>query len=64
MVFVNHSAINDISTTYAAFCEERRLSIENVMRRSVLISSIGEKERNRFFNGTAGGGGAEAEVIT
>jgi hypothetical protein len=30
----------------------------------VLISSTGEKERNRFFNRTAGGGGAEAEVIT
>jgi len=51
MVFVNHSAINYISTTDAAFCEETRLSIENVMRRSVLISSTGEKERNRFFNG-------------
>jgi hypothetical protein len=49
-VFVNHSAINYVSTMDEVFCDRTRNSIENVMRRSVLISGTGEKERNRYFN--------------
>jgi hypothetical protein len=49
MVFVNHSAINYLSTTNEAFCDQIQQSMDNVMRRSVLISGTGEKERNRYF---------------
>lgn len=49
MVFLNHSAVNYVATTDAAFCEHTRRSIENITRRSVLISGTGEKERSRFF---------------
>lgn len=49
MVFVNHSAINYVSTTNEAFCEFTRRSIDNITRRSILISGTGERERNRFF---------------
>lgn len=49
MVFVNHSAINYVSTTDEVFCDHTQRSIENVIRRSVLISGTGEKERHRYF---------------
>jgi hypothetical protein len=51
MVFVNHSAINYVSTTDEVFCNYTNRSIDNVIRKSVLISGTGEKERNKFFNG-------------
>jgi hypothetical protein len=49
MVFVNHSAINYISTSDGSFCDHTQRSIENVIRRSNLISGTGERERNRYF---------------
>lgn len=49
MVFLNHSAINYVSTSDEAFCEFTRQSMDNIARRSILISGTGEKERNRFF---------------
>ncbi len=49
MVFVNHSAVNYIATTDAAFCDYTQRSMEMITKRSVLISGTGEKERNRFF---------------
>lgn len=49
MVFVNHSAINYVSTTDEVFCDHTQRSIENVIKRSVLISGTGEKERHRYF---------------
>jgi hypothetical protein len=49
IVFVNHSAINYVSTTDVDFCDHTQRSIENVIRRSVLISGTGEKERHRYF---------------
>ena len=32
------------------FCNYTKLSLENIMRKSSLISSVSEKERNRFFH--------------
>ena len=49
MVFLNHSAVNYISTMDPAFCDFAKQSLENITRRSVLISGTGEKERNRYF---------------
>ncbi len=49
MVFVNHSAINYLSTTDEVFCDHTQRSIENVIKRSILISGTGEKERHRYF---------------
>lgn len=49
MVFLNHSAINYVVTSDAKFCDFTQASMENITRRSVLISGTGEKERNRFF---------------
>ncbi len=49
MVFINHSAINYISTSDPVFCEQTHQSIRNVMEKSVLISGTGEKVRNKYF---------------
>lgn len=51
MVFINHSAINYVSTMDTAFCDFVQASISNITRRSVLISGTGEKERIRYFRG-------------
>lgn len=50
MVFINHSAINYVSTSDAAFCDFARASMDTIMRRSILVSGTGEKERARFFS--------------
>lgn len=49
MAFLNHSAINYVSTTDPAFCDFAQHSIETITRRSILISGTGERERNRYF---------------
>ena len=49
MVFLNHSAINYASTMNEEFCEHTFSSIGNIMKKSIPISGVGERERNRFF---------------
>ena len=48
--FLNHGVMNYIVTHDVKFCEQTKRSLENTMRKSNLISSVSEKERNRFFN--------------
>ncbi|WP_276134231.1 helix-turn-helix domain-containing protein [Polluticoccus soli] len=48
--FVNHGTLNYITTRDKNFCEYSKASIENTIRKSLLISQVSEKERNRFFN--------------
>ena len=48
-VFLNHGVMNYLITRDAKFCEYTKQSLENTMRKSSLISSVSEKERNRFF---------------
>ncbi len=49
MVFLNHSAINYVSTMDEAFCDYTQRSIDGITKRSILISGTGERERNRYF---------------
>ena len=49
MVFLNHSAIDYVSTADASFYDFARRSIDTITRRSNLISGTGERERNGFF---------------
>jgi hypothetical protein len=49
-VFINHGVLNYMITRDKRFCDYTKLSLENIMRKSSLISSVSEKERNRFFN--------------
>ena len=48
--FINHAVLNYMMTHDAAFCDYTRRSLENNMKKSLLISSVGERERSRFFN--------------
>lgn len=48
-VFLNHGVMNYMITRDRKFCEFTRQSLENTMRKSSLISTVSEKERNRFF---------------
>ena len=49
MVVIPHCAINYIMTRDIAFCDHFYKYIENLIRRSTLISQVSEKERFRFF---------------
>lgn len=49
-VFINHAIINYIITRNSNFCNHTYKSLTNLMQKSALISSVSEKERNRFFN--------------
>jgi len=51
VVFLNHTGVNYLGTTDPRFVEHTRRSLENIMKRSTLISGSGEKERRRFFKG-------------
>jgi len=48
-VFLNHGVMNYMITRDTKFCTYTSQSLENTMRKSSLISSVSEKERNRFF---------------
>jgi len=48
--YINHAVMNFMATRDPAFCNYTKRSIENNMKKSVLISSVSEKERSRFFN--------------
>ena len=50
MVFLNHGILNYLITTDERFCNYTYESLQNLIRKSVLISAAGEKERSRFFN--------------
>ena len=49
-VFINHGVLNYMITSDNRFCDYTKKSMENIMRKSSLISSVSEKERNRFFH--------------
>ncbi len=48
--YINHAVMNFMSTGDIGFCNYTKRSIENNMKKSVLISAVSEKERSRFFN--------------
>ena len=47
---LNHAVLNYMMTHDKAFCEYTKRSLENNMKKSILISTVGERERSRFFN--------------
>ena len=50
IVFMIHGTLNYLITTDERFCNYTYETMQNLMRKSVLISGIGEKERSKFFN--------------
>lgn len=49
-VYVIHNITEILMTTHETFCNQTEAFTNNLQNRSVLISTTGEKERNRFFN--------------
>jgi plasmid maintenance system antidote protein VapI len=49
VVFINHSVINFMLTRDTHFCDRTYEHVQNLMRKSTLISSVSERERTRFF---------------
>lgn len=51
VVYLNHCGINYIGTNDKDFCFKTYEAFSNIMKKSMLISDVGEKERSRFFKG-------------
>ncbi len=49
-VVINHGVLNYMRTSDKKFYDYTLKQLENTMKKSLLISSVSEKERNRFFN--------------
>jgi hypothetical protein len=50
IAFIPHSAINIIMTRDVNYCDKFHQYLQNLMRRSTLISEVSEKERSKFFH--------------
>jgi hypothetical protein len=49
-VYLNYDVLNYMQTSDDGFCTDTCYMLQNLMRRSTLISSANEKNRYRFFN--------------
>lgn len=49
-VFLTHCAMNFLNTTNESFCDTTYSWLTNLIKRSSLISTVSEKQRNQFFN--------------
>jgi transcriptional regulator with XRE-family HTH domain len=47
---ITYNALNILTTTQESFCRETEDFLTNVINKSTLISTVGERERNKFFN--------------
>lgn len=50
ITFLNHSVLYFVGTRDVKFNTAMFNNLENIMKKSTLISTVGEKERNKFFN--------------
>jgi hypothetical protein len=50
VVYINHSVLNIIMTRDPVFTEYIYMHLQNMMRKSTLMSMVGEKQRTKFFN--------------
>ena len=50
IAYINHSVINYLLTKDPSFCDYTYQHFQNIIKKSTLISEVGEKERSRFFN--------------
>ncbi|MCE2787553.1 MAG: hypothetical protein ACK5FU_05725 [Bacteroidota bacterium] len=50
VAYVSNNTFNFMSTTNPGLIEENEKWLKNLIKKSVLISGVSEKQRNRFFN--------------
>ncbi len=48
--YLNHAILNYIHTGQESFCTYTYESIQTIIKKSTMISTVGEKDRNKFFN--------------
>ena len=48
--YITYNTLNTSSTINATFCNETDMWLKNLIKKSNLISTIGEKQRYRFIN--------------
>lgn len=48
-IYLTHNTFNSIATTNTVFCNETEEWLKNIIRKSTLISGVGEKQRHTFF---------------
>jgi hypothetical protein len=53
-VFLENNVINFLQTDDPVFCAETRETLAAIQRKSVPISAVSERERNKFFNRLSG----------
>jgi hypothetical protein len=49
IAYVSNNTFNMMSTTSADFVHENELWLNNLLKKSTLISGVAEKQRNQFF---------------
>jgi len=49
IIYLTHNTFNSISTTNSVFCCETEKWLKSLIRKSTLISGVGEKQRHTFF---------------
>lgn len=49
-VYINYDVLNYITTSDEAFCNTTHQNLQNLMRRSTILSNVSEKHRRIFFN--------------
>lgn len=50
MALITYNTMNILSTTQESFCAETEDYLTNIINKSTLISTAGERERNKLFN--------------
>lgn len=50
VAYITYNTMNVLTTSHESFCLQIENYLENVKNKSSLISTTGEKERNKFFN--------------
>jgi hypothetical protein len=49
--YISYNSFNSIKTTNSHFIEQSENWLTNLVNKSTMISKVGERQRNRFFNG-------------
>ncbi|MDH4092412.1 MAG: helix-turn-helix domain-containing protein [Cyclobacteriaceae bacterium] len=50
MTFIPYNTMNILTTTHEVFCKQTEDYLMNLISKSILISTSGERDRNKFFN--------------
>lgn len=50
LTYLNHSVLHFLGTRDEGFNDFMFANLDNLMKKSTLVSGVGEKERSQFFN--------------